>query len=214
MYKGDLIITPNWTWHCHRNDTNERAVWLDILDIPLVGALDAVFGEMDMTADTYFPENLAQIDDKAFELGGLSPINNLKGVGYSPRLRYAFKDALFAAEKAPVGEDGLRSIAYTNPVDGSGILPTHDAQFCLLSKGRMTAKRRSTANAIGIVLKGAGISKIGSVTHEWTEHDVFTIPHWSWVTHEARSNRAFLIFISDRQVLENLNLFREEVAKD
>ena len=42
MYDGDLIITPNWTWHCHENDSEKRTIWLDVLDLPLVGKLDAV----------------------------------------------------------------------------------------------------------------------------------------------------------------------------
>ena len=38
MYDGDLIITPNWTWHCHDNDSGQRAIWLDVLDLPSGGA--------------------------------------------------------------------------------------------------------------------------------------------------------------------------------
>ena len=37
MFDGDLIITPNWTWHNHENDSGSRAIWLDVLDLPLVG---------------------------------------------------------------------------------------------------------------------------------------------------------------------------------
>src|SRR6201996_7608948 len=49
MHPGDFIITPSWTWHDHGNpevdEGGEPVVWLDGLDIPIVGALDAGFAE-------------------------------------------------------------------------------------------------------------------------------------------------------------------------
>ncbi len=35
MEPGDLILTPSWAWHDHGNETKERVVWMDGLDIPL-----------------------------------------------------------------------------------------------------------------------------------------------------------------------------------
>src|SRR5215217_5919324 len=43
MQPGDFIITPSWTWHHHGNDTNAPMVWLDGLDIPLVGYFNSTF---------------------------------------------------------------------------------------------------------------------------------------------------------------------------
>ena len=45
MYPGDLVLTPNWTWHDHANDTDDPIIWLDGLDIPLVHMLEAVYYE-------------------------------------------------------------------------------------------------------------------------------------------------------------------------
>src|SRR5205823_6569870 len=39
MSPGDLILTPGWTWHGHINQTDEPMLWMDSLDVPLVGAL-------------------------------------------------------------------------------------------------------------------------------------------------------------------------------
>ena len=46
MQTGDFIVTPNWTWHCHENDAATAVTWVDILDVPLVRAANAVFGDM------------------------------------------------------------------------------------------------------------------------------------------------------------------------
>src|SRR6202165_2681466 len=47
MFPGDLVLTPNWTWHDHANDTDAPMIWLDGLDTPLVRMLEAGFFEGD-----------------------------------------------------------------------------------------------------------------------------------------------------------------------
>lgn len=210
MYDGDLIITPNWTWHCHDNDSDARAIWLDVLDIPLVGSLDAVFSEMSMGPENAFPENASTLSDDAYQSAGLTPVTSLAPVRHSPRLRYAWGDVLAALENTPAADDGSRTVAYTSPVDGSEIIPTHDSRMMALPKGKSTRKVRSTANAICVVIEGEGQSEVGDVTHNWGPRDIFTMPHWSWATHTGSTDRAVMVIISDRQVMEKLNLYREE----
>ena len=41
MLPGDLVLTPNWTWHDHANDSDEPMIWLDGLDSALVRMLEA-----------------------------------------------------------------------------------------------------------------------------------------------------------------------------
>ena len=50
MAPGDLILTPSWSWHDHGNETKERIVWMDGLDIPLIASLEAMFFQF-YTAD-------------------------------------------------------------------------------------------------------------------------------------------------------------------
>src|SRR5216110_1392710 len=45
MSPGDLVLTPNWSWHDHANDTEAPMIWLDGLDTPLVRMLEAGFYE-------------------------------------------------------------------------------------------------------------------------------------------------------------------------
>jgi gentisate 1,2-dioxygenase len=33
MRPGDLILTPNWTWHDHHNESDSHAIWYDGLDV-------------------------------------------------------------------------------------------------------------------------------------------------------------------------------------
>src|ERR1700751_4033477 len=43
MFPGDLVLTPNWSWHDHANDTEAPMIWLDGLDTLLVRMLEAAF---------------------------------------------------------------------------------------------------------------------------------------------------------------------------
>src|SRR5256884_44628 len=45
MAPGDLVLTPNWSWHDHANDTDAPMIWLDGLDTPLVRMQEAGFFE-------------------------------------------------------------------------------------------------------------------------------------------------------------------------
>ena len=46
MEPGDLILTPNWTWHDHANFTGEPVIWVDGLDSPLVSHMRVAFSEI------------------------------------------------------------------------------------------------------------------------------------------------------------------------
>src|ERR1700691_2638895 len=45
MGMNDVVLTPNWCWHRHGNNSAARAYWLDFLDVPLVHLLDPMFFE-------------------------------------------------------------------------------------------------------------------------------------------------------------------------
>src|SRR6059058_4400131 len=46
--RGDLILTPNGTWHDHGNDSDEPVIWIDMLDWPLMEFLDCAWVDHDM----------------------------------------------------------------------------------------------------------------------------------------------------------------------
>lgn len=209
MHDGDLILTPNWTWHNHHNDTDARTVWLDVLDVPLVGYLDAVFGQGGPSND--YPSNLATLPDTVFAVGGLLPETGRPSENYTPRFRYPWAEVEAALQGLPREADGSRIVRYVNPADGGPVLPTLDCYVLDIAKGSGTKPARTTANAICIPIAGEGESQIGDETIAWKPRDVFTLPHWSWTSHKALSDDAQMIVISDREILKKLDLFREEV---
>src|SRR2546428_1544432 len=84
MAPGDLVLTPNWTWHDHANDTDAPMIWLDGLDTPLVRMLEAGFYE-EYGADTQPLGKGADPSIAKYGAGGLRPAwEPLHAASYSP----------------------------------------------------------------------------------------------------------------------------------
>ncbi|BEI83406.1 hypothetical protein CcaverHIS002_0400100 [Cutaneotrichosporon cavernicola] len=58
MERGDVILTPSWTWHDHGSDSKGPMVWLDGLDLPVYRFLPINFAENH--SDPRYPSELAE----------------------------------------------------------------------------------------------------------------------------------------------------------
>jgi gentisate 1,2-dioxygenase len=80
----------------------------------------------------------------------------------------------------------------------------------LLPKGFHSAQYRSTDATVFVAVEGRGRTRIGpDFAVEWQPRDIFVVPSWKVVTHEA-ADEAVLFSFSDRPVQQALQLFREE----
>ena len=107
--------------------------------------------------------------------------------------------------------DGMRVIRYVNPATGGAVMPTLDCYAARLVEGAPPRPKRATYNVVCLVVAGEGCSTIGDQTFAWSQHDVFTIPHWTFARHEAKSGDADLFMVTDKSALERLDLVREEM---
>ncbi len=96
--RGDLILTPNGTWHDHGNDAEEPVIWIDTLDWPLMEFLDAAWvdhnmpgaqGNTNVQAVTAPPGYSRHL----YGHGGLKPtfVNHQRGVGRDPAPLFHFR---------------------------------------------------------------------------------------------------------------------------
>jgi gentisate 1,2-dioxygenase len=53
MEEGDLILTPQLSWHDHTNDSGKPIIWLDGLDIPLVQSLQQLLLNLILRTRSY-----------------------------------------------------------------------------------------------------------------------------------------------------------------
>ncbi|MGE4338320.1 MAG: cupin domain-containing protein [Pigmentiphaga sp.] len=210
MSRGDLVLTPAMCWHGHINDGDDCMVWFDGLDLPLaLFDLGVVSFEPSRQTDSASPPPSRAGD--AYAQAGLHPQNLLpQGPGSFPLLRYTWQSLCHTFENMEPASDGSKTVRYTHPLEGGSVLPTIDCYALELSSTRATTARRSTHNAIVVVLDGEGSSQVGSHEIRWQRNDVFTIPHWNWASHRARNGEARLFMMTDREVLSRLGYLVEE----
>ena len=207
MEVGDMILTPAWTWHEHVHEGEGRTVWLDSLDVPIVDHLGAGFFEPGPVGDV--PD---LPPDDAFTSAGFAPpdADAMPAADYSPLFRYPRARAEAALAALTPAEDGSRTLRYVNPATGGAVMSLLDCFLLGLPKGVETKPYRSTSNGVVYVVAGEGATRVGDWHMSWSRNDVFTLPHWNWITHIAASDDTRLFLITDREVLRRLALLRDE----
>ena len=59
-------------------------------------------------------------------------------------------------------------------------------------------------------VEGRGRTRVGDVTLEWGPKDIFVVPSWKPVVHEAVDGDCVLFSFSDRPVQEKIGVWRED----
>jgi hypothetical protein len=122
MAPGDLVLTPNWTWHDHANDTEAPMIWRDGLDTPLVRMLEAGFFEEYGEQTQTFARG-ADPSVTKYGAGGLRPAwEPAPGARYSPLWHYPWSETRAALERLAIEHEGSPFdgviLEYTNPLTG------------------------------------------------------------------------------------------------
>jgi gentisate 1,2-dioxygenase len=217
MQPGDFVITHSWTWHDHGNGTQEPMVWLDGLGIQIVKLLSASFAEQapaEVQAVTR-PEG----DSGARFANNLLPVDWKPEVKTSPVFNYPYartREALEQLRRSDVWDacHGLK-MRYTNPITGNHAMATMATFIQLLPKGFSTSVYRSTDATVFVPIEGKGRSVISQrsgeeVVVDWQKRDIFVVPSWHRVRHEALDGDAVIFSYSDKPIQEALHLFRED----
>lgn len=213
MHEGDLILTPPWTWHDHKNNSDERMVWFDGLDLPLVKYLDAVFFEQYPT-ETLQPIEGHNLSERWFGGRGTVPVtpSGSSDVHYSPLRVYRYVDTDAALSALLEGSGGpMASLEYVNPLTGASAFPTLGCAMHRLIPGGRTPSVRRVGSSVFVAFRGAGTTVIDSQSFAWEAGDMFVVPAWAKVDHEA-SEVSDLFTISDAPVMRALGLYRERTA--
>ena len=191
MFPGDLVLTPNWSWHDHANDTDAPMIWLDGLDTPLVRMLEAGFYEE-------HPQ-----ERQAFG----APVNASQWHYPMTEMRAALER--LAADRGDAREGVI--LEYINRRTGGPVMQTIACHMQLLRPGDKTRARRGVCCTNYHVVEGAGYSVVGCQRLDWEDKDVFTVPTWTFYEHINSGDRpAFLFSFSDAPVMRALSLYRDE----
>lgn len=212
MHPGDFIVTPSWKYHDHGNIGSDPVVWLDGLDIPIVAFFDAGFAER--YPQEVQPASKPEGDALARFGNALLPIEYTPQSPTTPLFAYPYarsREALEHLRRAgePHPAHGFK-LQYANPATGGYPMPTIAAFLQLLPASFKGRAYRSTDATVFCVVQGHGRSTIGEKTFDWSPRDVFVVPSWNAVAHDADVD-AVLFSFSDRPVQKAIGLWREEV---
>jgi gentisate 1,2-dioxygenase len=216
MRPGDLIVTPAWSWHEHRNEGEAPTIWLDVLDVPLVRFLGAGFSEQYSAAE---PPRTVPPGDSGYRYG-----RNLLPAGYrrgattaSPVFSYPYAQARETLEHLRRHDEwdechGLK-MEYIDPTTGGPAIPTLSTFLQLVPRGFVTKAYATTASAIMTAVAGRGRVTIGrgdaAREFDFGPQDLWAVPSWQPLTITADED-CVLFSASDEAVHRKLGLLREQ----
>jgi len=210
MSEGDLLTTPNWTWHDHFNGGDEPVVWLDGLDIRLVGTFGAMIQENFKKSQ----QPIEKPESYSSKVFGQARPTWIKSEFVAPPYRYPWTEtyANLMALKENAGDpfDGVL-LEYANPLTGGPTLQTFSCQIQLLRPREKTKSHRHTSTTVYHAFRGQGMTKISANEMNWEKGDIFVVPPWQFHCHENTTGEDAILFsITDKPSTEALGLYREE----
>lgn len=219
LERGDLVLTAPWLWHDHGSESDERAVWMDALDIPLNNFLDAPFFEI-------YPEDSQPVSKHLngsvlkYGVGQMRPAWEEPTTSYPPLSAYKWADTERAlCNLAEVDVDPFDDVVleYTNPHTGGPVMRSFTCWIQMLRSGIHTQAHRHTGSSVYLAFEGSGSTIIDGIRFDWTAGDMFVIP--SWAVHEhlnsSDGERAILFSVHDTPLLRALDKYRvEEFAEN
>lgn len=215
MEVGDFVITPPWAWHDHGNESSEPMIWMDGLDVPMVALYDASFAQgLSANRGRQVQDITRKTGDSWVRYGtNMLPVDFEQHTLASPIFNYPYTRSREALEMMRQQQEwdpchGLK-MRYINPVDGSAAMPTISPFLQLLPAGFRTEIYQSTDATVFTPVEGRGKTWVGDICIDWQAKDIFVVPSWAQVVHEAAED-AVLFSFSDRIAQQKLGLWREQ----
>jgi len=218
--RGDLILTPNGTWHDHGNDSKEPVIWIDMLDWPLIEFLDAAWVDHDMpgaqgNARVQPTTHRDGYSRRLYGRGGMMPtfVSHQIGVGRSPAPLIHYRGAdvhetLHGLRKEKGDPHEGIKIDFVNPVTGEPVFKTLNYSAQLLRAGEETELKRETAGTFYVVIEGEGATEVGGKRFEWSKNDIFVVPNFLWRRHRNTGKADAVIYsVSDAALMKNIGQY-------
>ena len=223
---GDMVLTPNDTWHNHGTVGNEPALNLSVLDLPLVETLNAVafehdYKEMDngklVAKKQQTARFVSDYSQRIYGYGGLLPrfASKERGAGTSSPMfvyRWDMVRELLERHKDWDGDphDALM-VEYIDPTTGGPVFKTITFFAQMLRPGERTKPVRQTASLLVAPFEGQGHSIVDGQRFDWNGFDTLAVPGGSWFEHvNASAKDPLLLFVaSDEPTLKKLDLYKK-----
>jgi gentisate 1,2-dioxygenase len=222
--RGDIVFTPNGTWHDHGNEDKDPMIWIDMLDWPLMEYLDCVWVDQNFTGENQANEKSQPTrftdghSTRLYGNGGLKPVftSSQRGWGQmaTPMFHYKgvdVREALDRLRKEKGDPFEAIKMQFVNPVTGGPVYPTLDYSAQLIRAGEETSFKRETCSTFIVVMDGQGFSEIGGQRFDWEKNDIMAVPNFMWRRHvNTGTNDAVLYTVSDAALLRAIGQYRAQ----
>lgn len=210
MERGDVIISPSWTFHDHWNEGDSPALWVDGYDDGYNGGAN-LNERLPLTAPYQEVRKPADYGEKTW---GHARRMADKPPYPLPPVRYRWSDTRDAlSTMAAAGErdpyEGVH-LLLASPVDGGATLPTIAWHASLLRAGEKTASHRHNSNTFYFAFEGSGSIMIEGERLDWGKGDIFAVPAWKWHHIENGGAETILFSIDDWPAMTKLGFYRKE----
>lgn len=209
----DLLMTPSWKWHGHINESDERAVWLSIVDQAFV-----MEGLGLTTRELFDGDDWVYKPDGYYnnQFGALRPAGSESDGSRAP-YRFAWDHCYEVLLEAEAENDDAHdpyngvNMEYANPASGQPPLaPTFSLRLQLLRDGEVTDAHKHNAVELYYVIQGEGETDVDGETLSWEAGDLVQVPPFEYHSHASDHEESILLGMTDAPLLEAFNLYREE----
>lgn len=216
--RGDLVFTPNGTWHAHGNDDDNPVIWADTLDWPLIDYLGGAWSRNDPENAVDHGNPSTDFSNRFYGHAGIRPLFQAhprgEGIGNTPMFHYKGVDIRAALDDLKgYDADPYRGVVVevVNPENGTPVFTTISYRAQLLRPGEETLPYRHTASTIYFVLEGAGETEVDGETLAWEKNDFFVVPNHRWHRFVNKSGKdAVLYSYTDAPLLEKVGHYHAQ----
>jgi gentisate 1,2-dioxygenase len=216
--RGDLVFTPNGTWHAHGNNDKNPVIWADTLDWPLIDFLGLATVRNDPENAPDHKNPTADFSERYWGRGGFRPLFEPHprgaGRGSTPMFLYKGVDIRAALNDLRRHDgDPYQGIILevVNPADGAPVFTTISYRAQLLRPGEATLPWRHSASTIFFAETGSGTVEVDGTPIPFERNDFFVVPNHRWrrLVNTGRGD-CILYSYTDAPVIEKLGHYRAQ----
>ena len=211
MNRGDVVISPAWTYHDHYNGSVKPVIFVDGYD----NGYNPNVNVNEKLPDGQLYEDITRPAGYSRYLHGHSrPISGERPFPLPP-MHYPWRDTEAALEtmREAGPSDSYEGVLlmFSSPVDGGSTLPTMAWQVQLLDRDLKTRSHRHNSTSYYHVFEGEGCTVIDGERLEWRKGDIFGVPPWTWHHHEnTHGDDTILFSVDDWPAMKKLGFYMKD----
>lgn len=206
MVRGDLILTPTGLWHEHGHEGTEPVIWLDVLDLPLIYALETSYhvNGTRQVVTTLSSDTPLQLTSQGIRPSRLDICTASSTHEHYPLLHYPWAQTRAALQSlaAQGCPDSTVQVTYTHPQTGSDAENILGFYALMLRPGQTVQLPARSPSQVFHVIEGLVQAQVVDQVFDLDVADTCCTPGYERVTLRNLDNQqAAYVFMADESPL-------------